>query len=150
MVLGSGAGASFPCSKQMSLLIYGSLLKAKALPAHERCLAGGLGMNEAEASNRGLPAPISRHLVVSAQITCRGATLSKRPAWASGGWTRGRNLAGFDGTLALSPLCVKEDALNTNLRFYIEMLFFFNYTVVDQTLHNKPQIGLQPAPEESI
>ena len=38
----------------------------------------------------------------------------------------------------------------TGLRFYNEMLFYFNYTVVDQTLHNKPQIGVQPAPKESI
>lgn len=99
----------------------------------------------------GLPAPISAPSVTYRRTDhVRGATLSRGLPGPLGLWTRSQGPKRFDGTLALSPLCVKEDALPTGLQFYNEMLFYFNCIVVDQTLHNKPQIGAQPAPKESI
>ena len=57
-----------------------------------------------------LPSP--RHLVgCQCADHVHGATLSKGLPGSLGVWTRGRGPERFDGTLAPSPLCVKEDAL---------------------------------------
>lgn len=71
------------------------------------------------------------------------------PCGASGQVSRGGGStdAASGNSCSHTPPVERMVSFSIGLRFLNEMLFYFNYIEVDQTLQNKPQIGVQPYPK---